>query len=130
MFSTPGFDLSVYHAVSVCPITKRAEDDLELLSGLAGEPYLLHFENGTYTCSRCNIQLYSSKDKYKGPCVWPSFRREVNQEALIKELVAPYYAYKVSVMELYCKGCSLFIGHCFEDAKEKGDDHPEAHWRH
>lgn len=30
----------------------------------------------------------------------------------------------------YCKGCDLFLGHQFADAKEKGDRHPQAHWRH
>ena len=33
-------------------------------------------------------------------------------------------------IEVYCGGCELFLGHRFEDAREKGDVHPRAQWRH
>jgi len=44
--------------------------------------------------------------------------------------VKPYNNYSVTVKEVYCGNCDLFIGHQFEDAKDKGDKHPNAHWRH
>lgn len=125
-------DLSVYHQLSCVPITKKAEDDMELLSDLYtwGERYLHHWEDGIYICSRCHNPLYSSVDKYKGPCVWPSFRKGIdNSRALYTREVFPYNNYTVTVMEVYCGKCKLFIGHQFEDAKDKGDTHPEAHWR-
>eukprot|EP00960_Hanusia_phi_P077882 768749-Hanusia_phi.AAC.34 len=30
---------------------------------------------GSYVCSRCEQALFSSDDKFMGPCIWPSFRR-------------------------------------------------------
>lgn len=125
-------DLSTYHNVSCKPITKNAEDDMELLSDVVtwGELFLLHWLPGVYNCSKCGNPLYSSEDKYKGPCVWPSFRRPVRENAISTITVHPYNSYVVEVKEVYCRGCDLFVGHQFEDAKEKGDTDPNAHWRH
>lgn len=150
-------DLSVYHSVSCMPITKVAEDDLELLSDIVswGEEYLKHFEKGVYACSRCCNALYDSSDKYTGPCVWPSFRSFItNTTATTSDTttttattattsaiatagvpmqliaVEGYNGYTCHVDELYCGRCALFIGHRFEDGKEKGDVHWEARWRH
>jgi peptide-methionine (R)-S-oxide reductase len=94
-----------------------------------GERYLHHWEIGTYICSRCCNPLYSSSDKYKGPCVWPSFRKPVNEDALLARTVYPYNKYTVTVKEVYCGKCKLFVGHMFEDAVQKGDTHPDARWR-
>ena len=125
-------DFSTYHEISCKPITKHAEDDMELLSDIVtwGERFLDHWQQGVYACSKCGTCLYSSRDKYKGPCVWPSFRKAVSEEALCAVPVYPYNSYTVIVKEVYCNRCDLFIGHQFEDAREKGDSHPEAHWRH
>lgn len=134
-------NLSFYHSISCRPITKEAEDDMELVSDIVtwGERYLHHWEIGLYCCSRCLNPLYHSKDKWKGPCVWPSFREPVscNLDGGLKEdlgisteTVYPYNNYTVTVQEVYCSKCDLFIGHRFEDGKQKGDNHPNAHWRH
>ena len=119
----------VYHQVSCYPITKRAEDDMELLSDIWtwGEEFKMHFDDGNYLCSRCSKSLFRSSSKWNGPCVWPSFR-EVNKENVKLREVAPYNNYDVAVMEVYCE-CDLFIGHGFEDGKAKGDTHPDARWR-
>ncbi len=126
-------NLANYHAISCRPITKRAEDDMELVSDIItwGERYLHHWEDGYYDCSRCNTPLYSSEDKYKGPCIWPSFRKPIKElGATSTQCVFPYNKYTVVVKEIYCGNCDLFIGHQFEDARDKGDTHPEARWRH
>lgn len=125
-------NLSNYHAVSCRPITKKAEDDMELISDIVtwGERYLYNWKCGKYLCSRCRVPLYSSWDKYKGPCVWPSFRKPISENSISTSTVYPYNNYKVTVKEVYCGGCNLFIGHQFEDAAAKGDTHPEARWRH
>ena len=105
----------------------------ELVSDILtwGERYLHHWNTGVYCCSRCNHPLYSSDDKYKGPCVWPSFRRPLNDDdSLTMRTVYPYNKYTCIVKEVYCGGCELFIGHMFEDARLKGDTHPNARWRH
>jgi peptide-methionine (R)-S-oxide reductase len=125
-------NLTNYHKISCRPITKKAEDDMELVSDVVtwGERYLHHWEEGIYICSRCSTPLYSSNNKYKGPCIWPSFRKPVSEIAVSTQKVYPYNKYIVTVKEVYCGKCDLFIGHQFEDAKEKGDTSPEAHWRH
>lgn len=125
-------NLENYHKISVRPITKCAEDDMELVSDIItwGERYLHNWKNGTYKCSRCRTPLYSSNDKYHGPCVWPSFRKPITELAISKSRVHPYNKYTVAVDEVYCGTCDLFLGHRFEDARAKGDTHPEAHWRH
>ena len=125
-------DRSLYFSISCRPITKRAEDDMELISDIItwGEEYLHNFNKGVYRCARCALPLYSSSDKWKGPCLWPSFRSQLCHDATSATVVYPYNNYVVTVKEVYCSGCDLFIGHQFEDGKAKGDVHPEAHWRH
>ena len=120
-----------YFDVSCRPITVKAEDELEMLSDLitVGELFTTSFESGTYVCARCNRELFASQDKWSGPCVWPSFRQGINQNALSMPDVLNYNAYSCRVSEVYCKGCDLFLGHRFEDGKSKGDTHPNAQWR-
>ena len=51
----------------------------------------------------------------------------------LKTLVVPtgsYNAYECEVHELYCGGCSLFLGHKFDDGPASGDTHADARWRH
>ena len=121
-----------YHLISCRPITKRAEDDMELVSDIItwGEMYLHHWETGIYKCSRCKNPLYSSDAKWKGPCAWPSFRQAINALAISTTIVYPYNNYKVTVKEVYCSQCNLFIGHAFDDGMAKGDEHAQARWRH
>jgi len=124
-------DRSNYFKVSCCPITKRAEDDLELISELlTGESLCKLWSHGVYKCAKCALVLYSSRDKWSGPCRWASFRKAVDYDALYERLVTPYNNYTVAVAELYCSRCHLFIGHSFEDGRSKGDNHADARFRH
>jgi len=138
-------NLENYHKISCRPITMDAEEDMELVSDVieGGERYLHNWEIGIYHCSRCKHPLYSSEDKYAGPCVWPSFRRAISTvegegrrcrrtSHISAAQVYPYnnYPRSVTVKEVYCRKCDLFIGHQFDDAKEKGDISPNARWRH
>jgi peptide methionine sulfoxide reductase MsrB len=124
-------DRQSYFDVSCTPITKKAEDEMEMLSDLItiGELYTKHFKPGKYICARCHNSLFSSNDKWNGPCVWPSFRKGINESSLKMPEVLNYNDYECLVNEVYCKSCYLFIGHRFEDGKKKGDTHPEARWR-
>lgn len=134
-----------YFKISCRPITMDAEEDMELVSAVmeGGERYLNNWEVGIYHCSRCKHPLYSSEDKYHGPCVWPSFRRAISTvdgegrrarhtSHIATAQVFPYnnYPRSTTVKEVYCGQCDLFIGHQFDDAKAKGDTAPDAHWRH
>lgn len=114
---------------------------MEELSAAAtgGREHLLdHWEEGSYHCARCDKLVFSSTDKWDGPCAWPSFRRAADgsgagsagqDDALSTTQVFGYNNYVCRVFELYCGACDLFIGHQFEDAREKGDTSNDAHWR-
>lgn len=124
-------DLQSYFEASCFPITLAAEDDMELLSELfTGESLCSEFGRGIFRCARCSRPLYSSEQKWVGPCRWASFRASVSDNSLLERPVEGYNGYMVKVSEVYCGGCELFIGHAFADGKDKGDRHPEAHYRH
>lgn len=115
-------------------LNQELEDHVEDLSAAAGpagkEAFLAHWAEGTYGCARCARPLYASGSKWAGPCAWPSFRKELDKA--IDELpVEGYNNYTCLVREVYCGGCQLFIGHAFEDARDKGDTSPACTgWRH
>ncbi|EGD77880.1 hypothetical protein PTSG_09514 [Salpingoeca rosetta] len=123
---------AAFHAASRYPITKEVEDILEQMSLVATrEEYGNDFwQEGSYSCSRCHGRLYCSKDKFHGPCLWPSFRQPVADDVLLTRKVDSYNNYTCEVHEVYCNSCQLFLGHMFEDGKEHGDTHPDARWRH
>ena len=58
-----------------------------------------------------------------------SLSNKFEKENVDLATVTDYNNYSVTVKEVYCKKCNLFIGHAFEDGKAKGDVHPNAHWR-
>ncbi|CAJ1327620.1 unnamed protein product [Effrenium voratum] len=124
---------SFSHSRTVPLICAAAEDAIEAQSAASGggqEEFLHHWDDGIYSCARCHRQLYHSHSKWQGPCAWPSFRSSMDN-ALKMRPVTNYGRYRCAVMELYCGGCRLFIGHGFQDALEKGDEGPECTgWRH
>jgi ribosomal protein L37E len=66
-------------AWAFCRVGKAVEDDLEEISGVVSEEmYLHHWDAGTYDCARCGRPLYHSRDKWMGPCPWPSWRKGIN----------------------------------------------------
>lgn len=120
-----------YFRISARPLTKTIEDDMEMVSDVVSHEGMRNlWRTGTYHCAQCQRLMYSSKDKFRGPCVWPSFRKEASDDAMERVAAPGYNGYKCEVFELYCKGCDLFMGHAFEDGKAKGDLHPDARWRH
>ena len=125
-----------YFLLSCRPITKVAEDDMEEVSAqLTDGERQLHdnWAAGEYDCARCARVVYRSSEKWKGPCVWPSFRMASAPDATSTAVVTGYNEYPalgVEVREVYCGGCDLFLGHQFDDGVAKGDTGPGAGWRH
>ncbi len=75
-----------------------------------GEYNLCH-EEGTYQCTCCGEDLFSSRDKFDSGCGWPSFSSSVESNILQQD----DHSHGMRRVEVMCDNCGAHLGHVFND---------------
>lgn len=69
------------------------------------------YESGMYQCAGCGTVLFTSEQKFKSGCGWPSFDDAI--PGTIDE--TPDYTHGMIRTEITCKNCGGHLGHVFND---------------
>ena len=65
------------------------------------------YEEGIFTCRRCNAELYRSSAKFDAHCGWPAFDQEIS--GAVNRMSDP----DGSRIEIECANCGGHLGHVF-----------------
>lgn len=69
-------------------------------------------ESGTYMCTCCGAELFSSDDKFDSGTGWPSFTRPAVDDSVETE---PDNSLLMRRTEVICSKCEAHLGHVFDD---------------
>ena len=77
--------------------------------------YVNEKSNGTYCCSCCDNELFSSDTKFDSKSGWPSFYDVINNENIsyIKDS-----SHGMNRIEVLCSKCDAHLGHVFDDGPQ------------
>lgn len=68
--------------------------------------------DGTYVCSNCGNELFSSKDKFDSGTGWPSYTQPIRPEAVGETEDKSLFTVRT---EVHCNRCGAHLGHVFDD---------------
>lgn len=77
--------------------------------------YYDHHEDGTYTCSNCGAELFSSTNKFDSGCGWPSYDAPMDSTVVEEHEDTSYGMVRTEVV---CSRCGAHLGHKFEDGPQ------------
>jgi len=78
--------------------------------------HLYRDEDGTYSCSACGNELFSSHTKFEAHCGWPSFYDVASNQAV--KLVEDN-THGMRRIEAVCSNCGGHLGHVFNDSPDQ-----------
>ena|SRR5438034_6650386 len=74
--------------------------------------YWNNHEPGTYRCSACGLELFSSDTKFESGTGWPSFYQPIKEGQVATEEDNSLFSRRT---EVHCARCDGHLGHVFDD---------------
>lgn len=95
---------------------KLSDEQYRILREKGTEPafsgkYWNHHGKGSYTCTGCGAELFSSDAKFDSGSGWPSFY-QANKDTIVAK---PDFSHGMARVEVLCKKCGGHLGHVFDD---------------
>ncbi|MEK6249772.1 MAG: peptide-methionine (R)-S-oxide reductase MsrB [Planctomycetales bacterium] len=74
--------------------------------------YAFHKDAGTYQCVCCDLDLFSSDNKYESGTGWPSFDAAIDDQHIAEKEDRSFFSVRTEVL---CGRCDAHLGHVFPD---------------